>query len=200
VSSCRWSLPPDPLGPSSSSSAKSTGVDFILVKTKRLGRGRGSGGGEVGRTPPVGTSLRWKFSCGICRGHTRIAAQPTACQSAPPTHLSPTPHQAVWCNEVEPRCIVEEVHAAGAIEVGKACGLVRKEGLSWTYRWVGGVGHTPCTVRSNSTTRQLQPRPPHAPRPPHLRRLPKVVTLHVSIFCEVALMARWISDESGSSG
>lgn len=36
--------------------------------------------------------------------------------------------------------------------------------------------------------------------PPHLRRLPNVVTLHSSIFCEVALMACWMWDESGSLG
>ena len=57
-----------------------------------------------------------------------------------------------------------------------------------------GLGGAYTMHGSSSTTCQLQP------RPPHLRRLPKVVTLHVSIFCEVALMARWISDESGSSG
>ena len=66
--------------------------------------------------------------------------------SQPLPYLSPTPHQAVRCKEVEARCVVEEVGAAGAIEVSKTRGLVCKESLPGSFRGRGrrqGIQHPP---------------------------------------------------------
>lgn len=64
------------------------------------------------------------------------------------------------------------------------------------YAWSrGGHCHTPPAAWGGVTAT------PHLhTNPPHLRRLPKVVTRHSSIFREVALIACWMWEESGSLG